>query len=346
VVVSSKFDQLVNLRSTALEAQIVASYVSSSGEPRLTSQTLPLPLYLACRPKPAQKSALYKFTLDTEFGAQPLPDLFDDMLYAYQDLGLDVQETLGPSAVQAMGFQFWASGSADAASSGVNDGEARSGAATATAPAIVSILVSKTAGRYRVQSDCLPALITIINELGRRLNQRISELKTAMSEEPKDRRAGTLAVGPPLVSYADALPLDEYYASITTHFSIRQKIIENLSQLNDSAHQFRMIEKRLLVRFKDRNPTPLGGLDILMKETYKKLLFLGDSVQTLQNRLITAANDLSCLSRLVVSLISLKFGFSPAETKLLENHFCVDFIDTPEQVRACVDIIRITIILE
>jgi hypothetical protein len=33
-----------------------------------------------------------------------------------------------------------------------------------------------------------------------------------------------------------------------------------------------MVEKRLLVRYKDRNPTPLSGLDALMRETYNKLL--------------------------------------------------------------------------
>jgi Bardet-Biedl syndrome 9 protein len=323
---------------SALEAQIVASYVSSSGEPRLTSQTFALPLHLACRPKAAQKSALYKFTLDTEAAAQPLTDLFDDMLYAYQELGLDVQETLGPSAVQAMGFLFWSGGYKEAAtkpSPGTDEGDSpndrtrgpSAAAATAAAPAIVSILVSKTAGRYRVQSDCLPALITVVSELQRRLTQRITDLKTAMSDDKKGVGAVT-----PVVSCADAVPLDDYFSTIASHFSIRQKIQESLSQLNDSAHQFRMIEKRLLVRFKDRNPTPLGGLDILMKETYKKLLFLGDSVQEHQRRLTLVSNDLSCLSRLVVNLLALKFGLTSGETKALESHFCVDLIDTPEQV--------------
>jgi hypothetical protein len=37
-----------------------------------------------------------------------------------------------------------------------------------------------------------------------------------------------------------------------------------------------MVEKRLLVRYKDRNPTPMGGLDSLMKETYAKLLALSE----------------------------------------------------------------------
>jgi Bardet-Biedl syndrome 9 protein len=58
------------------------------------------------------------------------------------------------------------------------------------------------------------------------------------------------------------------------HFQARQNIAQLNAQLNDVAHQYRMVEKRLLVRYKDRNPTPMGGLDSLMKETYAKLLAL------------------------------------------------------------------------
>ena len=43
---------------------------------------------------------------------------------------------------------------------------------------------------------------------------------------------------------------------------------EALQQLADRAQQLRVIEKRLLVRFKDRNPTPLNHLDDLLRMTY------------------------------------------------------------------------------
>jgi hypothetical protein len=62
------------------------------------------------------------------------------------------------------------------------------------------------------------------------------------------------------------------------HFQARQNIAQLSAQLNDVAHQYRMVEKRLLVRYKDRNPTPMGGLDSLMKETYAKLLALSKCV--------------------------------------------------------------------
>lgn len=42
-----------------------------------------------------------------------------------------------------------------------------------------------------------------------------------------------------------------------------------------TAHLFRVIQKRLLTRFKEKNATPFGGMDGLMSDTYKQLLALG-----------------------------------------------------------------------
>ena len=77
-----------------------------------------------------------------------------------------------------------------------------------------------------------------------------------------------------LVKCTDPLPLEQYFNTITAHFQTRQRIALLSAQLNDAAHQYRMVEKRLLVRYKDRNPTPLSGLDSLMKETYDRLIAL------------------------------------------------------------------------
>lgn len=240
--------------------------MSTNGEPRVSMHPVALPLALACKPRPALKTGLFKFTLDTELPAQPLTDIFDDFLYSYQEAGMDITETLGNAAAQAIGFQFWCGNNSDYSSStSVNSQQ----------PAVVSILVSKTAGRYRVQSDCLPAVLCIIAELDRRLSQRIYQIQNPTSDATGGRKPVSHSNLQPVVSCADNLPLDEYFALISIHFSTRQRLQDYLSQLNDGAHQFRMIEKRLLVRFKDRNPTALGGLDVLMKESYRKLLSLG-----------------------------------------------------------------------
>ena len=41
--------------------------------------------------------------------------------------------------------------------------------------------------------------------------------------------------------------------------------------LDQRAQQFRVIQKRLLTRFKDKTPSPLAHLDTLLDGTYKQV---------------------------------------------------------------------------
>jgi hypothetical protein len=166
--------------------------------PSACTYTQSLPLFLSCKPKAPVKAALCKVILDTEFPAQPLPELFGDFLYAYQQSGMDVSDILGANAAQAMGFQLFApivdlpaavaavnanaaaaasdtSRSAMPAASIVGAGTTTATATAAAAPpAVVSILVSKNAGRYRLQADSYTGLFLIMEELERRLNVKIA----------------------------------------------------------------------------------------------------------------------------------------------------------------------------
>ena len=41
-------------------------------------------------------------------------------------------------------------------------------------------------------------------------------------------------------------------------------------------HQLRVVEKRLLVRVKDRNPAPLSNLELLLEGTHAQLMALAE----------------------------------------------------------------------
>ena len=97
------------------------------------------------------------------------------------------------------------------------------------------------------------------------------------------------------VTCDDEYPLDEYFSSIRLHFQLRGTLAEQLSMLNNSAHQFRMVQRRLLVRFKDRNPTPLLGLDTLMRESYSALLRISKP-SLLYWTVLYCDSTLSCLA--------------------------------------------------
>lgn len=259
---------------TGLAVEIVASYQTASNEPRVAHHTINVPLLLACRPRPALKAAAHKITLDTLHPALPLSELFSDFLSSaeeHMDLG-DIGIGGSGGGASSLGFQSWASTQQQQPGTGAGRG---TGAAPHLQPAVVSILVSKNTGRYRVQSDSLPALFLILSELERRLSKHIAALEDisapyAPSSPPPSSSSSSSILR--AVTCDDDYPLEEYFSSIRMHFEMRTKLAEQLSMLNNSAHQYRMVQRRLLVRFKDRNPTPLLGLDTLMRESYTALL--------------------------------------------------------------------------
>ena len=73
--------------------------------------------------------------------------------------------------------------------------------------------------------------------------------------------------------------------------------------LSERAHQFRSIQKRLLVRFKDRNPSPLSNLDLLFEDTYRHLIVVSEKVEGNQRQLQATANSLTCATNLMLFLI-------------------------------------------
>ena len=51
-------------------------------------------------------------------------------------------------------------------------------------------------------------------------------------------------------------------------FNLKKQRFRMLKDLEQKSIQFRTIQKRLLNRFKDKNPSPLNNLDFLLNHTY------------------------------------------------------------------------------
>lgn len=301
---------------SSLEVKVLATYTLSNGEPRVASHTFLAPLILACRLRPALKTNTHKLTLelsDTR-NSFPLNELFKDFLSANQETsGGDLGDVLDASGgAMSLGFQFWTNscsliGDVDPAAS------ASSGLGNAT------IIASKAGGRYRVQADSLALLGVVCSELVRRLSMRVREIGGSSSAPSDGKPKRFLPVG-----FPDNLPLDGYFSIIQDHYSTRQKCQEYLSQMNDLSHQYRMIEKRLLMRFKEKTPSPLGGLDVILKETFMGLTGLGDKVETSKAYLRKLSAEMESTSRLMALLAHLKFDTSPLEHAQLEAYLCPD----------------------
>ncbi|GMH86005.1 hypothetical protein TL16_g10406 [Triparma laevis f. inornata] len=273
---------------------VTAMFFTASGEPRTGTTELKLPLFFFCRLQPATKEPTFKFKLDTNKQPIMLAGLFDDMMDVLMDeerAGVDASGT----ANYVLTFRYWV-----ADPNGV--------------PFNATVLLSKTSGRYRVQSHSMPSLWFISQCLCSRL--------TAYFENSEGANSGLE------LNYNEPhLPLQDFYNAIDQHFWWRLKLAENLSAQNDCAQQFRTIQKRLLLRFKDRNAVPLQQLDVLLAETYHKLLELSKEVENAQWSLKSSANELSCTTLLILLFIKLRYDMSEEECEVLSSNLTPNVSD-------------------
>ena len=67
------------------------------------------------------------------------------------------------------------------------------------------------------------------------------------------------------------LTLQDYWNIVDEHFEARKRVIAVRKELSRAAQELRSVQKRLLVRFKDKNPMPLGNMDTLLETTYSRI---------------------------------------------------------------------------
>lgn len=261
LVLEVRFRVSKTIVPSSLNVDVVASFTTSKGEPRTARTDFRLPVCLAARVVAPVKNAAFMFTLDTNRDPPPLTDLFGDVLNSAIDVNPDIQRT----ALNVMTLVYYG-GNVD-----------------------ITILVSKKAGRYRLQCGDFEAFALLTQELCVRLQQ------TFAGDGNKS--------DPFKIAFKEQLPLHDYFSVIDKHHGIRLRMSELQDKLEKRATQFRVIQKRLLARFKDKNPAPLNQLDVLFKDTYQDLLDFGSEMEEAQAALQSSANLLTCATELLQLLI-------------------------------------------
>lgn len=105
------------------------------------------------------------------------------------------------------------------------------------------------AEKYRIQSDSLASTWLFCQLL-------VERLSASSSIE---------------FEYGDPLPYPDYFALIDRHFENRVECEQLNATLDVCSKQFRAIQKRLLAKFKDKTPTMLDNLDILLENTSQQV---------------------------------------------------------------------------
>lgn len=287
---------------TSLNVTVSAAYTLESGQPRVSQCVVRLPMCVMCRLVPPVKSSTFKFTLETNQEPLELSSLFEDMFHQPFCTPEWAKQVVGNSGggTNVLSFQYY------------NGVEA-------------TILVSKNAGRYRIQANELEALWMVSNELVQRLRTHYDaqqqQRQADAAADAKLSSDGAVNEGEGFeVFYQEPLPLADFFSTIDTHFALRREKLDVAAEMNDRAHQFRVIQKRLLVRYKDRNPAPINCLDALLHGTYDQLIALSHRMEDVTTRLSLAANRLSCCVHLVLMLITFRFRLSSEDAQLLAHY--------------------------
>lgn len=183
---------------------------------------------------------------------------------------------------------------------------------------IVTVLGSKNAGRYRVQGSSYECLWLTVAELIIRLRAHFGPLNEAVKTNT-------------LISCSDAIPLKDYYRAIEDHYNTRVKLAETESLLNDRAQQFRVVQKRLLVRFKSKNPAPLNNMDTLLRSTYQSLQELGQQAISTEQLLSKSKCRLQCMTEIVLLRMRMQFKLDTDSFAILRSHLSPIIADTTVQ---------------
>ena len=71
--------------------------------------------------------------------------------------------------------------------------------------------------------------------------------------------------------------------AIDKHFAYRSEIKALNKTLADRTYQLRIIQKKLLNRFKDKNPSALNNLDFLLQHTYAQVIEAASQIEVLKS---------------------------------------------------------------
>ncbi|KAF6030431.1 BBS9 [Bugula neritina] len=178
---------------------------------------------------------------------------------------------------------------------------------------VITLLASKTSQRYRIQSDDFASMWLITKDLIDRLTSHFGP------------NSGLQC------SHHGSMPLQEFFETMDAHFEYRIHAVKYKELLEQKALQFRAIQRRLLTRFKDKTPSPLGYLDTLLEGTYRQLLAIAEHAEDNKKTLYRASTNVSSAVNLLNYLIRLTYDLSDEDFAILQSILNPDVSDNGDQ---------------
>lgn len=121
------------------------------------------------------------------------------------------------------------------------------------------------------------------------------------------------------LSFDEALPLQDFFSTIDKHFESRKNVQQCEQDLGKLTEQYTAIEKRLLVRFKDKNPAALNNLDYLLQLIHSQVAAAADNLEQAQQELLITAQQLSCCVSLILELLRMRFDLDDKNIEIMSS---------------------------
>lgn len=129
----------------------------------------------------------------------------------------------------------------------------------------------------------------------------------------------TSRVGPHNILYDEPLPLQDFFSVIDSHFEARKSVQSQENDLSKLTEQYTAIQKRLLVRFKDKNPAPLNNLDYLLQLVHSQVAAAADNLDLSQEELSFSGQRLSCAINLILELLRFRFNLDDKNMEVMKT---------------------------
>lgn len=101
-----------------------------------------------------------------------------------------------------------------------------------------TMLVAKSTNKYRIQSSCVEGLFPLLDQVDRVLRE--------------------MSNGQKILSFQDALPLQDFFSIIDQLFICRERISKLTELISHKSDEMRIVQKRLLTRYKVNSKSPLS----------------------------------------------------------------------------------------
>jgi len=246
----------------SLVGTVLVTFTETHPPSQIVEQEFRLPLFMVCTPRVPIKNSAAVVTLETgDNEAVRASVLFDEML-RQPGISEELVQSIVSNTSNVLSFQF-----TDKLSN-------------------VTVLASKSGGRFRVQGTSLGHLWLVFEDLQLRLATRSPET---------------------LFSFSEELPLQNLFQTIQCLHESKKSIKLSTAALNDQSYQYRLVQKILLANYKDKNASSLQGLDSLLYITHDQIM---NTIASLEDEKVGLESIICLLSasiRLVLHLAKLKY---------------------------------------